>query len=319
MKALVFDGSLRLADVPVPARKDGEVLIRVTKAGICATDHEIVKGYMPGFKGVLGHEFLGMVCEADDPELLGRCVSAEINCSCSRCEYCRAGMGRHCPSRTVLGIQNRDGVFAEYVAVPAETVFEIPPSIPYSTAIFIEPLAAALEIQEQVSLENKSVLLIGDGRLGQLIAMTLKKIPCDLLVAGKHGTSLSLLSKQGISAVLSRDLAPAAQRKFDVVIEASGDPSAFPFALNFVKPRGTMVLKSTYAGAVSFNPGPLVVDEITLLGSRCGRFEAALSFIKAHTPDFSPLIDREFDAADAMAAFAYSQRPGILKVIIAFS
>lgn len=316
MKALVFDGSLRYADVPVPVRKEGEVLIRVTKAGICNTDHEIVNGYMAGFKGVLGHEFLGIVAEADDPALAGRRISAEINCACNKCEYCLRSQGRHCPHRTVLGIQNRNGVFAEYVAVPVENVFEIPHSLPDSTAIFIEPLAAALEIHEQVPLDNKTVLLIGDGKLGLLIAHVLDTFPCDLLVVGKHDGNLSLLSRQGIRTVLVNDLAPG---KFDVVIEASGDPAAFAFAIGFVKPRGTMVLKSTYAGSLSFNPGPLVVDEITLVGSRCGRFRDALEFMQNYSPDFSCFISREFDHDRSLEAFAYSKLPGVLKVIIAYS
>lgn len=318
MKALVFDGTLRLADVPVPTRKAGEVLIRVAKAGICNTDHEIVKGYMAPFSGVLGHEFIGIVSDADDPERVGRRVSAEINCGCNKCEYCARGLARHCPHRTVIGIQNRDGAFAEFIAVPAENVLEIPGPIPDSTAVFIEPLSAALEIGEQVSLAGKSVLVIGDGKLGLLIAHVLLKSGCDFLVAGRHEGNLSLLSRLGIRTVLAQDLA-AAKRRFDVVIEASGNPDAFPLALGRVRPRGTLVLKSTYADVRSFNPGPLVVDEITVVGSRCGRFVDALSFMRKYAPDFSGLISREFTFHDAMEAFAYSQVPGVRKVVVSFS
>jgi threonine dehydrogenase-like Zn-dependent dehydrogenase len=317
MKALVFDGTLRYADVPVPTRKAGEVLIRVTKAGICNTDHEIVKGYMASFKGVLGHEFLGIIAEADGPGFsAGRRVSAEINCACNKCEYCASGRGRHCPQRTVIGIQNHDGAFAEYITVPAENVFEIPASIPDSTAVFIEPLSAALEIREQVPLAKKSVLLIGDGKLGLLIAQVLLKSDCDFLVAGKHSENLSLLSGLGIRTVLAPD---PVNGKFDVVIEASGNPAAFPLALGLVKPRGILVLKSTYAGSISFNPSPLVVDEITLVGSRCGRFGDALRFMQAYSPDFSALIGREFDFHDALEAFAYSGQHGVRKVLLNFS
>jgi threonine dehydrogenase-like Zn-dependent dehydrogenase len=316
MKALVFYKTLSLADVAVPVRQNGEVLIRVTKAGICATDHEIVKGYMAGFNGVLGHEFLGIVAEADDPDLAGRRVSAEINFPCNKCEYCSRGLARHCPHRTVLGIQNRDGACAEYVTAPVGNVFAIPPSIPDSTAIFVEPLAAALAIKEQVPLENKSVLLIGDGKLGFLIAHVLQKSACDCLVAGNHRENLSLLSRLGIKTVLSQELT---EEKFDVVIEASGNPAAFTRALGRVKPRGTMVLKSTYASTLSFNPSPLVVDEINLIGSRCGRFGDALRFMQAHSPDFSGLISREFPFDKALEAFEYSKQPGVLKVILNIS
>jgi threonine dehydrogenase-like Zn-dependent dehydrogenase len=318
MKALVFDGSLRYTDIPVPARKSGEVLIRVAKAGICNTDHEIAQGYMAGFKGVLGHEFLGTVAQADDADaaLVGKRVSAEINFGCGACNYCHSGLSRHCPSRTVLGIFDRDGAFAEYVCVPAENVVQIPTSIPDSSAIFIEPLSAALEIRQQVSLEKKSVLLIGDGKLGLLIAHVLVRSNCDFLVAGRHSENLSLLAKLGIRTVLAQELA---HEKFDVVIEATGNPAAFPLALGMVKPRGTLVLKSTYAGDVSFNPSPLVVDEITLIGSRCGRFEHALEFMHAYSPDFSALISRTFTSGDSLAAFAYSKLPKVLKVIIEFS
>jgi 2-desacetyl-2-hydroxyethyl bacteriochlorophyllide A dehydrogenase len=316
MKALVFDKTLALADVAVPVRQNGDVRIRITKAGICATDHEIVKGYMAGFKGVLGHEFLGIVDEADDPALAGRRVSAEINFACGTCEYCSRGLARHCPHRSVLGIQNRDGACAEYVTAPVENVFEIPPSIPDSTAVFIEPLAAALAITEQVPVEKKSVLLIGDGKLGLLIARVLQKSACDCLVAGNHAENLSLLSVLGIKTVLSQDLA---EEKFDVVIEASGNPAAFARALGHVKPRGTMVLKSTYASTLSFNPSPLVVDEISLIGSRCGRFGDAIRFMQEYSPDFSALISREFPFDKAIEAFEYSKQPGVLKVVLNIS
>jgi 2-desacetyl-2-hydroxyethyl bacteriochlorophyllide A dehydrogenase len=314
MKALVFDGTLRLTNVPVPARGRDEVLVRVTRAGICNTDHEITRGYMEGYKGILGHEFIGVVEDADMHTLIGKRVSAEINCSCSKCDYCKNGLGRHCPERTVLGILERSGAFAEYLAVPAQNVVMIPDSIPDTTAVFIEPLAAALEIFEQISLENKSVLLIGDGKLGLLIAHALyMKGSRDFLVVGKHGENLGQLSALGIKTVLAQNFE---KKQFDVVIEASGSPAAFPLAVECVKPRGAIVLKSTYADNLSFNPSPIVVNEITLIGSRCGLFSNALRFMETFAPDFSSLISKEFPFDNAIEAFEYSRKPGVLKVLL---
>lgn len=313
MKAVVFDKTLVLVDVPVPVCKAGEVLIRVAKAGICNTDHEILQGYIPGFKGILGHEFIGTVRDAFDTSLVGKRVTAEINCGCNACDYCRRGMQRHCPDRTVIGIDSRDGAFAEYIAVPAENVVEIPADIPDDDAIFIEPLSAALEICEQISIENKSVLVLGDGKLGLLIAHVLSRKQCDLLVAGKHREKLDLLKPLGVPTVLVSGLE---KKRFDVVIEASGNPSGFSLSMECVRPRGVIVLKSTYAQAFMFNPGPLVVNEVTCVGSRCGRFPEALRFIKAYKPDFSSLISAQFDLRDALAAFEYSKRPNVLKVVI---
>ena len=313
MKALVFDGVLRLADMPVPARSRDQVLVRVTMAGICTTDHEILAGYMPGFKGVLGHEFIGVVEKAGDKKLVGKRVTAEINCGCGACDYCKSGMERHCPNRTVIGIKDHDGAFAEHICVPAKNVVTIPDSIPDTTAIFIEPLAAALEIFEQISFENKSVLLIGDGKLGLLIAHAVRTSHCDLLVVGRHHENLGLLAALGIKTALARDFV---KKQFDVVIEASGSPAAFPLAVECVKPRGAIVLKSTYAEALAFNPSPIVVNEITLIGSRCGRFGDAVRFMETVAPDFSGLIAREFTFDNAVEAFEYSKKPGVLKVLL---
>jgi threonine dehydrogenase-like Zn-dependent dehydrogenase len=315
MKALVFDGSLRLTNVPVPERRRGEVLIRVTKAGICNTDHEITKGYMTGFKGILGHEFIGIAEDADDTSLVGKRVSAEINFSCNKCDYCAQGLGRHCPERTVLGILSQCGAFAQYVTVPSGNVVTIPDNVPDATAVFIEPLAAALEIFDQISLEGKSVLLIGDGKLGLLLAHTVRMSHCELLVLGRHKKNLDLLAKLGVKTSLMKDFS---KKQFEVVIEASGNPSAFPLAVECVKPRGSIVLKSTYAENLSFNPSPLVVNEITLIGSRCGLFSNALKFMETFTPDFSGLISKEFNIDDALNAFEYSKKPGVLKVLLNF-
>jgi 2-desacetyl-2-hydroxyethyl bacteriochlorophyllide A dehydrogenase len=313
MKALVFDGTLRLASVPVPAATKDEVLIRVTLAGICNTDHEIVAGYMPGFKGILGHEFLGIVEKAGDKKLAGKRVTAEINCGCGTCEYCKNGMERHCPNRTVIGIKDRDGAFAEYICVPAKNVVTIPDSVPDASAVFIEPLAAALEIKEQVSLEHKNVLLIGDGKLGILIAHVLSTANCEATAIGNHQEKLGMIGKLGVKTMLSNQF----QRKqFDIVVEASGNPDAFSLAVECTKPHGTLVLKSTYARDLTFNPSPFVVNEITVVGSRCGRFSDALQYLELYKPDFSWMISKEFSIEDGMEAFEYSKKPWVLKVIL---
>lgn len=313
MKALYFDRSFRLTDVPVPVRKKGEVLIHVTKAGICNTDLEILAGYMPGFKGVLGHEFLGIVEEADDKKLIGKRATAEINCGCGICEYCKSGMERHCPNRTVIGIQSRDGAFAEYICVPSRNVVLIPDSIPDPGAVFIEPLAAAFEIKEQVVLENKKVLLVGDGKLGLLIAHVLAVNNCNATAVGKHAENLAMIKRLGVATFLSSSFN---HEKYDVVIEASGNPEAFPLAVECVKPRGTLILKSTYAKSLTFNPAPIVVNEITVVGSRCGRFSEALRFLEMYKPDFSRMISKEFPIEKGLEAVEYSRKPGILKVLL---
>ena len=314
MKAVCFDGSLKLCDVDKPKPADSEVLIRVSLAGICNTDHEITRGYIPGFNGIPGHEFLGYVEEADDSSLIGRRVTAEINISCGKCELCRKGLGRHCSSRSVLGIINRNGAMAEYVVVPQENVFEIPSSIPDTDAIFIEPLAAALEILEQVSIgKEQTVLLLGDGKLALLIARVISTTGCSLTMVGKHPEKLELLDGLGIETILSGDFKPSS---YDIVIEASGNPSAFALGLECVKPRGAFVLKSTYAGSMSFNPSAIVVNEITLTGSRCGRFEAAIKFLEEQRPGVGKMISREFPMESALEAFAYSAQPGSLKVVL---
>jgi threonine dehydrogenase-like Zn-dependent dehydrogenase len=314
MKAVIFDGQLHVDDVPIPQREPGEALIKVTGAGICNTDIEITRGYIPGFKGILGHEFIGFVEAADDKAIVGQRVTAEINFACGKCEFCRQDLGRHCVNRTVLGIVNRNGAFAEYVVVPRENVVEIPAEIADDDALFIEPLAAALEILDQVSLSPaSSVLLLGDGKLALLIALSLQTCGCAFLVVGKHTEKLSFFKNLGIETVLLNDFKKS---RFDVVIEASGNPSAFAFGLECVKPRGKFVLKSTYAKNFPFNPAPIVVNEITLIGSRCGVFYKAMEFMLDHDPPLHEFISAEFPIDQAIAAFEYSKRPDALKVAL---
>jgi len=313
MKALVFNQSLSLADVPVPVRKAGEVRIRVSQAGICNTDHEIIKGYM-GFTGIPGHEFVGFVEDAQDRSLIGARVTAEINCACGTCEWCAKGLGRHCPDRTVIGIAGHQGAFAEYISVPRENLVVIPDGLRMSEAIFIEPLAAALEIFEQIDFDkSKTVLLLGDGKLAQLIGRVLSFHGISSTVLGKHREKLLLLDLPQVTPVLLDSFHP---RGFDIVIEATGSAEGFQCALQCVKPRGTLVLKSTYAQGFSFNPASLVVNEITMMGSRCGRFDAAIEFLEKYHPDFSPLITAHVPLQDALQAFELSSRRTSMKVII---
>lgn len=317
MKALTFDGKeLKLTEIPKPIPKENEVLIKVAKAGICNTDHEIIKGYIPNFNGVLGHEFFGFVEKAEDKNLIGKRVSGEINLACGTCEFCQKGLGRHCPNRTVFGIINKNGAFAEYVTLPKENVIEIPSEIPDERAVFIEPLAAACEILEQVKISpNDEVLLIGDGKLSLLIARVLHTTGCKLTVLGKHQDKLETLEEVGISTVLLEKFKP---KPFDIVVEASGNSTAFELGLNCTKPRGIFVLKSTYAGGINFNPALVVVNEITLIGSRCGRFEDAVKFLQTYQPTLEKIIHSEFDFSEALKAFEKSSQKNTLKVILNF-
>ncbi len=314
MKVVYFDGLLKVCHRDKARRKNGEVLIRVETAGICNTDHEIIRGYIPGFKGILGHEFFGYVEDADDKSIIGKRVTAEINIVCGKCEFCSKGIGTHCSNRKVIGIINKDGAMAEYITVPNENIVEIPPSIPDAQAIFIEPLAAALEILEQISIDkNHSVLLIGDGKLALLIAMVVYNTGCALTIVGKHSHKVAILKDMDIKTTLLDDFQP---EKHDIVIEASGNPSAFELGLACVKPRGTFILKSTYSDRFPFNPSSIVVDEITLVGSRCGRFNRSIDYLQEYNPEMKEMISKEYHLDDAIEAFNYSARPDTLKVLI---
>jgi threonine dehydrogenase-like Zn-dependent dehydrogenase len=297
MRALWLENrTLRLRDdVPTPTR-EGETRIRVTLAGICNTDIELTRGYYP-FTGVPGHEFAGV---AEDGPLRGRRVVGEINASCGACAACRAGRRTHCERRTVLGIKDRDGVFAEWTTLPHENLHAVPDEVPDEVAVFTEPLAAALEIQEQVAITPRDrVVVVGDGKLGQLIAQTLALTGCELTVVGRH---------RGVRSV--------AERAFDIAIDCAGSADGFAIARKALRPRGTLVMKSTYAGALTINASALVVDEITLVGSRCGPFAPALRLLAEGKVDVRELIHREYSLGDAMEAFAEAQKPGVLKVLV---
>jgi threonine dehydrogenase-like Zn-dependent dehydrogenase len=318
VRALRFDGTLKLVrDAPVP-RREGEALVQVICAGICNTDLEIVKGYA-GFRGTPGHEFVGRVVESPDARLVGRRVVGEINAGCGQCEVCLQGDSRHCASRTVLGIKNRDGAFAEFLSLPVGNLIEVPDSISDAAAVFVEPLAAAFNIIERISLEpSTSIAIVGDGKLAQLITLVMARTNCELAVVGRHEEKLKMARKHGAKRVLldTDALDRRWDARFDVVIEASGSPSGLANALRLVKPRGIVVLKSTHHGATPVETSQVVVNEVTIIGSRCGRFQPALEFLARGSVDLSPLITQRLPLEDGLFAFHEAAHPDAMKVII---
>lgn len=314
MRAVLFDGALRIAhDYPDPRLEAGEALIRVRLAGICNTDLEIVRGYMQ-FRGVLGHEFVGEVVAAPEPGWIGRRVVGEINASCRACQRCRAGDATHCASRTVLGIQGRDGAFADYVRLPLANLHRLPDTIDDEEAIFVEPLAAAYEITDRVVIRpTDRVFVLGDGKLGQLVARVLAATGARLTVLGRHESKLALLRKAGIDAVPSDNVADGSA---DVVVDCTGSAAGFGDALRLTRPRGTLVLKSTVADAVAVNLAPLVINEVTVIGSRCGPFEPAIRAIAARRIEVRSLLSEVYPLDEAVAAFRRAGDPGVLKVAL---
>jgi threonine dehydrogenase-like Zn-dependent dehydrogenase len=317
MKALRFDGNnLTLADVPLPEASD-EALVRVTTSGICNTDLEIVRGYA-GFEGTIGHEFVGVVETAvDRPDLLGKRVIGEINAGCGTCEKCVSGDPRHCPTRTVLGIVGRDGCHAEYLSLPSRNFLVVPDDVSDEQAVFAEPLAAAYGITEQVDIApDTSVAVIGDGKLGLLCAMSLALRSQDVTIIGKHQTKILIAENAGVKPLVLADVDAKMFGAFDVVVEASGSESGFATALDLVRPRGKIVLKSTFHGTPAWAASRVVVDEITIVGSRCGRFAPALDLLASGRIDVTQLISDEFDLADGVTAMGRAAENGILKVLL---
>lgn len=313
MQALWLENNqISLREVPQPEKTD-EALIRIRRTGICSTDLELVKGYYP-FTGILGHEFVGEVVAAPKKSWVGRRVVGEINAACGRCEQCLNGRRTHCENRTVLGIVNRNGTFAEYTCLPLENLHRVPDTVPDEAAVFSEPLAAALEIQQQVHIQpTDRVLLIGAGRLGQLIAQTLALTDCDLRVVARHVHQQKLLAERGIRLIGEEKIQAM---RWDVVVEATGSPAGFELARRAIRPRGTLVLKSTYKGEMSVNFSSIVVDEVTIIGSRCGPFEPALRLLERGEVDPTALIAAEFRLSQAPQAMAEAARPGVLKVLV---
>jgi threonine dehydrogenase-like Zn-dependent dehydrogenase len=302
-------------DVPQPEPLAGEALVRVRLAGICGTDLELVKGYYP-FSGVPGHEFVGEIVLAPDrPQRVGQRVVGEINVACGSCRSCLAARPTHCENREVLGIKNRNGAFAEYLRLPLKNLMAVPDAVSDEAAVFIEPLAAALEIQEQIQVRSTDrVLVLGAGQLGQLIAQSLVPVDCDLTVVARYKNQQALLASRQIAWIEAQAVR---QQAFDIVIEATGSADGLVLALRAVRPRGTIVLKSTYSGKenLQMNFSSVVVDEITLVGSRCGPFAPALDQIENRLVDPTVLIAKRYFLNEALAAFKQAAEPGMLKIL----
>jgi threonine dehydrogenase-like Zn-dependent dehydrogenase len=313
VRALCFDGTgVRIADVPVPATCDETVLVRVAVAGICNTDLEILRGYL-GFRGVLGHEFAGTV-EQGPEEWRGQRVVGEINFACRSCAICAQGLQRHCPSRQVMGIAGADGAFAELVRVPIANLHAVPAGVDDEQAVFAEPLAAAFEVLEQVHVEpGRDCTVLGDGKLGLLVAQVLHQAGARVLAVGRHPHKLAILAKRGIDTVLlddwRGDLAP-------LVVEATGTAEGFELAVRATRPRGTLVLKSTVSDRPSLDLAPVVIDEIHVVGSRCGPFPPALRALELGAIDVRELITDRFPLEEAVAALHRAGESSSIKVLI---
>lgn len=318
MKALRYEnGRLEVAEVAKPL-DEGEAVVRVRLSGICNTDVEIVRGYA-GFEGTIGHEFVGVVESAPGAErLVGQRVVGEINAGCGRCELCRGGDARHCPHRTVLGIVGRDGAHAEFLRLPIVNLLPVPDGVPDEQAVFAEPLAAAWGITERVPLDKDArVAVIGDGKLGLLCAQALSlAAPAHLILIGKHRNKLDIAARRGIETMLLEDAHEKLAREFEVVVEASGSESGFALALDLLRPRGTLVLKSTFHGETRVATSRIVVDEISVVGSRCGRFAPALELLRRGAVDVESLISEEYSLADGVRAMHRATAQGVIKVLL---
>ena len=318
MRALVFDQTLSFQPRrPEPAAETGDTLLRVRRAGICATDLEITKGYMD-FRGVLGHEVVADVISSPDADLVGKRVVGEINVVCGRCDMCQSGLSNHCRHRTVLGILGRDGAFAEYVRLPAVNLHVVPSTVDDDAAAFVEPLAAAFQVLKQVKLDGREgrrwVTVLGDGRLGLLVAQVLRDANCPVRVIGRRPDKLALCEKWSIRARPLEDIVPRHDQ--DVVVDCTGSAAGFELAMQMVRPRGTIVLKSTVAGGKAMNLAPLVIDEINVVGSRCGPFREAIRALAEKRIDVASLVHRRMRLDQGVEAMALASRPGVLKVLL---
>jgi threonine dehydrogenase-like Zn-dependent dehydrogenase len=304
------NGVVEIRKRPKPRRKPGHALIRLLCAGICNTDLELQRGYY-GFAGTPGHEFVGVVVDADSRELVGRRVVGEINLECGRCEWCQKGLGRHCPHRTVLGIVKHPGVFSEFFTLPERNLHIVPDSIPNERAVFAEPLAAACEILEQVRIpKGAPVAVLGDGKLGLLVAQVLQAHGAEVRLFGKHTEKMAIAEAVGVKTSLK----PAG--RFDWVVEATGSAPGLMQAVGMTRPRGTLILKSTVHGTVALDTAPVVVNEITLVGSRCGRFEPALKLLRAGKVRLDEMISARMPLSEAARGFDLAARKGVLKVLL---
>lgn len=314
MKAVYFDASgLSVRDdLEQPTLRSDEVLVKVLKAGICETDLQLVKGYM-GFEGILGHEFVGTAVTG---KYSGQRVVGEINCSCRQCVYCKSDLGNHCPHRTVLGILNHDGAFAEYIAVPQQNLHVISDSLSDDHATFVEPVAAAFRLLEQLSLTGEEkIIVLGDGRLGNLCAQVLKLAGCKrLLVIGKHREKLAVMRDMELQTIILDQVEKG--KRADVIVDCTGSPTGLPLALELVKPCGKVVMKTTVAGVHTFSMAPLVIDEVTLIGSRCGPFPPAIDALVKGDIIVEPLINDRYPLSDASLAMVKAASPGVFKILL---
>jgi threonine dehydrogenase-like Zn-dependent dehydrogenase len=332
MKALRYEQTqLRVSDISKPT-PGGEALVRVTLSGICNTDLEIARGYA-GFEGTLGHEFVGVIEEVSEARSSGRTASVtepsltvglltgtrvvgEINAGCGVCDLCASGDSRHCANRTVLGIVGRDGAHAEFLKLPIVNLLPVPDEIPDEHAVFTEPLAAACGILERASIEKDSdVAVIGDGKLGLLCAQVVATTGARVILIGKHVRKLQLAARRGVETTLA---GPAKQstRRFDVIVEASGSPTGFDLALELLRPQGVLVLKSTFQGTTQMDAARIVVNEISVVGSRCGRFVPALELLRSGSVDVENLISEDFSLANGVRAMARAGEPDVMKVLL---
>lgn len=313
MRALTFDGTVQVTEMPVPERVAGEALVRVTTAGVCNTDIEILKGYM-GFQGVPGHEFVGVVEQAENAHLVGKRVVGEINCVCGTCRYCELEMPNHCLNRTVLGIAGRDGAFAEYLVLPEANLHLVPDSVSDDVAVFAEPVAAAFRITEQIRINPEDrVVVLGDGKLGQLIAQVLSLHTYDLVCVGRHDEKLDLLRRRDIATTTDINSVEAGA---DLVVEATGSAEGLGQALALVRPEGTVVLKSTIAGETTGNLSLPVINEVRIIGSRCGPFRPALEALALGTVDVRPMISETYSLEDGATALERATAPDVIKVLV---
>ena len=312
MRAIVLDTAVQFeGSRPAPTPRSDEVLVRVLCAGICETDLQLIKGYM-GFRGVLGHEFVGI---AESGPYAGQRVVGEINCACGVCDVCRRGLPTHCPNRTVLGIVNHDGAFADLIAVPQRNLHPVPEALPDDVAVFTEPVAAALQIPVQLDIERSDrIVVLGDGRLGNLCAQVLAGMSDHVVVVGKHPAKLALLQALGIETLLLENL--PRERQADIVVDVTGSETGLSTALSVVRPRGTIVLKTTIAGAQTLAWAPFVIDEITLVGSRCGPFDRALDALQQGLVDVSGLVSRRFELTHGVEALEHARTQPVLKVLL---
>jgi threonine dehydrogenase-like Zn-dependent dehydrogenase len=313
MRAIVLDrdGVVAHDDYPAPTLRDGEVMVNVVRAGICETDLQLVRGYM-GFQGVLGHEFVGV---AQTGPFAGQRVVGEINCSCLACDTCRAGRPSHCPNRTVLGILKHDGAFADLIAVPERNLHAVPDSVPTDAAVFVEPLAAAFQIPAQLTIRRGDrITVLGDGRLGNLCAQVLAGLSDHVRVVGKHASKLALLQSLGISTSLLSNQPD--DRSADIVVDCTGSPTGLPTAVKLVRPRGTIVLKTTVAGDQTMAWAPVVIDEVTILGSRCGPFDEALAALAAGRVSVLPLVSGRFGLSKGVEALEHASAKSVMKVLL---